>query len=331
MLRIRVRCGRAAAARPARRQLTLVAKPPLGLLGRDDDRRRPPAAPARRARRRSRVLRRARQFAAERAGDDLVEIRRRRRARRRTRARDPRSNGITRSRRGRRRDGAMARLLRMLSFRPLATIVTASQTGSPSTIEHHRTAADAARRPPTPARPAPPATPATMRAVIADGWGGPEVLKERGFPVPSRPDRDRRRRPRRRRQPGRPLLTRQRRLQALGGAAGDRLQGRLRRRHRRRPRRIPAPRRRRESSGCRASRTRPAPTPRSSSPRRVSSRRSRRVSHVEAAALPLVGLTAWQALAEVARVQPGQRVLVTPPAAASATSRCSWRRRSAPR
>ncbi|WP_404827798.1 NADP-dependent oxidoreductase [Conexibacter stalactiti] len=34
------------------------------------------------------------------------------------------------------------------------------------------------------------------------------------------------------------------------------------------------------------------------------------LSHVEAAALPLAGLTAWQALAEVARVQPGQRVLV---------------------
>lgn len=34
------------------------------------------------------------------------------------------------------------------------------------------------------------------------------------------------------------------------------------------------------------------------------------LSHVEAAALPLVGLTAWQGLAEVAKVQPGQRVLV---------------------
>jgi NADPH:quinone reductase-like Zn-dependent oxidoreductase len=34
------------------------------------------------------------------------------------------------------------------------------------------------------------------------------------------------------------------------------------------------------------------------------------LGHVEAAALPLVGLTAWQALAEVAEVQPGQRVLV---------------------
>ncbi|WP_320670705.1 NADP-dependent oxidoreductase [Patulibacter defluvii] len=34
------------------------------------------------------------------------------------------------------------------------------------------------------------------------------------------------------------------------------------------------------------------------------------LSHVEAAALPLVGLTAWQALAEVAHVQPGERVLV---------------------
>ena len=34
------------------------------------------------------------------------------------------------------------------------------------------------------------------------------------------------------------------------------------------------------------------------------------LSHVEAAALPLVGLTAWQGLAEVAKVQAGQRVLV---------------------
>ena len=34
------------------------------------------------------------------------------------------------------------------------------------------------------------------------------------------------------------------------------------------------------------------------------------LDHVHAAALPLVGLTAWQALAEVARVRPGQRVLV---------------------
>jgi NADPH:quinone reductase-like Zn-dependent oxidoreductase len=34
------------------------------------------------------------------------------------------------------------------------------------------------------------------------------------------------------------------------------------------------------------------------------------LDHVQAAALPLVGLTAWQALTEVARVQAGQRVLV---------------------
>ena len=34
------------------------------------------------------------------------------------------------------------------------------------------------------------------------------------------------------------------------------------------------------------------------------------LSHVEAAALPLVGLTAWQALAEVAELRAGQRVLV---------------------
>jgi NADPH:quinone reductase-like Zn-dependent oxidoreductase len=34
------------------------------------------------------------------------------------------------------------------------------------------------------------------------------------------------------------------------------------------------------------------------------------LSHVEAAALPLAGLTAWQALHDTARVQPGERVLV---------------------
>jgi len=34
------------------------------------------------------------------------------------------------------------------------------------------------------------------------------------------------------------------------------------------------------------------------------------LDHVHAAALPLVGLTAWQALAEVAEVRPGQRVLI---------------------
>lgn len=34
------------------------------------------------------------------------------------------------------------------------------------------------------------------------------------------------------------------------------------------------------------------------------------LSHVEAGALPLVGLTAWQALVDVAQVGPGQRVLV---------------------
>jgi len=34
------------------------------------------------------------------------------------------------------------------------------------------------------------------------------------------------------------------------------------------------------------------------------------MSHVEAAALPMVGLVAWQTLADTAHVQPGQRVLV---------------------
>jgi NADPH:quinone reductase-like Zn-dependent oxidoreductase len=45
-------------------------------------------------------------------------------------------------------------------------------------------------------------------------------------------------------------------------------------------------------------------------PSRHFARKPDGLDHVHAAALPLVGLTAWQALAEVARVQPGQRVLI---------------------
>ncbi len=36
-----------------------------------------------------------------------------------------------------------------------------------------------------------------------------------------------------------------------------------------------------------------------------------KLSHVEASALPLAGLTAWQALVETAQVQPGMRVVIT--------------------
>jgi NADPH:quinone reductase-like Zn-dependent oxidoreductase len=45
-------------------------------------------------------------------------------------------------------------------------------------------------------------------------------------------------------------------------------------------------------------------------PARHLARRPPAISHVEAAALPLVSLTAWQALVDVAAVRPGQRVLV---------------------
>lgn len=38
------------------------------------------------------------------------------------------------------------------------------------------------------------------------------------------------------------------------------------------------------------------------------------IDHVQAAALPLAGLTAWQALIDTARVQQGRRVLITAPA-----------------
>jgi NADPH:quinone reductase-like Zn-dependent oxidoreductase len=45
-------------------------------------------------------------------------------------------------------------------------------------------------------------------------------------------------------------------------------------------------------------------------PSRHFARRPARLSEVEAAALPLAGLTAWQCLVDIAAVQPGQRVLV---------------------
>jgi NADPH:quinone reductase-like Zn-dependent oxidoreductase len=46
-------------------------------------------------------------------------------------------------------------------------------------------------------------------------------------------------------------------------------------------------------------------------PARQFVRKPAKLSHVEAAGLPLAGLTAWQALVDVANIQPGQRVLVT--------------------
>ncbi len=45
-------------------------------------------------------------------------------------------------------------------------------------------------------------------------------------------------------------------------------------------------------------------------PSRQLALKPRSIDHAHAAALPLVGLTAWQALVDVARVEPGQRVLV---------------------
>ncbi|RJL27261.1 NADP-dependent oxidoreductase [Bailinhaonella thermotolerans] len=46
------------------------------------------------------------------------------------------------------------------------------------------------------------------------------------------------------------------------------------------------------------------------SPARHLARKPAGLSHVEAAALPVAGLTAWQSLVDTARVRPGQRVLV---------------------
>ncbi len=45
-------------------------------------------------------------------------------------------------------------------------------------------------------------------------------------------------------------------------------------------------------------------------PARAFARKPSALTHVEAGALPLAGLTAWQALVDTAEVQPGQRVLI---------------------
>ena len=46
-------------------------------------------------------------------------------------------------------------------------------------------------------------------------------------------------------------------------------------------------------------------------PSRHFAKKPKSLTHVEAAALPLAALTAWQILVDTADVQPGQRVLVT--------------------
>ena len=54
------------------------------------------------------------------------------------------------------------------------------------------------------------------------------------------------------------------------------------------------------------------------------------ISMAEAASVPLVALTAWQALVERANVQPGQKVLIHAGSGGSAPSRSSWPSTSAP-
>lgn len=180
-----------------------------------------------------------------------------------------------------------------------------------STIEHTTdTAADADAATSDAGAAAAPAAPTTMRAVVADGWGGPEVLEERELPRPV---------------PGpteiavtvhaagvNPVDLFSRASGGFGlweeqpvigwdvsgvvtavgpGASlhrvGDEVFGLPRFPH---------------QAGAYAEVV--------VAPSRQFAPKPAALSHVEAAALPLVGLTAWQALAEVARVQPGQRVLV---------------------
>jgi NADPH:quinone reductase-like Zn-dependent oxidoreductase len=66
------------------------------------------------------------------------------------------------------------------------------------------------------------------------------------------------------------------------------------------------------------------------SPSRQLARTPERLSDVEAAALPLAALTAWQALVDTADVQPGQRVLVHAGAGGWAILPCRSPRHAAP-
>lgn len=55
-------------------------------------------------------------------------------------------------------------------------------------------------------------------------------------------------------------------------------------------------------------------------PSRQLARKPSNLDHAHAAALPLVGLTAWQSLVDIGRLQAGQRVLIHAAAVESATS-----------
>ena len=56
----------------------------------------------------------------------------------------------------------------------------------------------------------------------------------------------------------------------------------------------------------------------------------RELTMEEAASVPLVGLTAWQALVERAHVQSGHKVLIHVGSGGLGTSRSSWRSSSVP-
>jgi len=57
-------------------------------------------------------------------------------------------------------------------------------------------------------------------------------------------------------------------------------------------------------------------------PSRQLARKPAALDHVPGRALPLAGLTAWQSLADVAQVRPGQRVLIHAAGGGVGTSRC---------
>jgi NADPH:quinone reductase-like Zn-dependent oxidoreductase len=63
-------------------------------------------------------------------------------------------------------------------------------------------------------------------------------------------------------------------------------------------------------------------------PTRVFVPKPESLDHVQAAAIPLVGLTAWQALVDTAGIGEASRVLINGAAGGVGTSRCRWPRRA---
>ena len=169
-----------------------------------------------------------------------------------------------------------------------------------------------------------------MRAVRQHALGGPDVLVRRGScRAGARADRGARRgSPRPGVEPGR--LEDRGRVAGSSASCRSRSAGTSPASSRRSASASPGSRPATACSGCRASRGR-RPATRSTSPRRRGTWRGPRkgLSDVEAAAIPLAGLTAWQALVDTAASARGRACSCSARPAGSGTSRCRSRRRAA--